>query len=73
MEGGGAVMVSSTRGSKSDEVTAIRIVANADYLIETATAAASEHKGMTAVDAISRMHGGAMGGPGGLSLPAMVP
>jgi hypothetical protein len=70
---GGAVMVSSTRGSKSDEVTATRVVANADYLIETARAAAAEHEGMSMVDVISRMHGGAMGGPGGLSLPAMVP
>jgi hypothetical protein len=70
---GGAVMVSSTRGSKSDELTAIRIVANADFLIETAQAMAAEHEGMSAVDVMSRMHGGAMGGPGGLSLPAMVP
>ena len=70
---GGAVMVSSTRGSKSDEVTAIRIIANADFLIETAKEAAAAHAGMSTVDAISRMHGGAMGGPGGFSLPAMVP
>jgi hypothetical protein len=70
---GGAVMVSSTRGSKSDELTAIRIVANADFLIETAQAMAAAHEGLSAVDVMSRMHGGAMGGPGGLNLPAMVP
>jgi hypothetical protein len=70
---GGAVMVSSTRGLKSDEVTAIRIVSNADFLIETAQAQAAGHEGMSAVDVISRMHGGAMGGAGGLSLPAMLP
>src|SRR5260370_12504015 len=69
---GGAVMVSSTRGSKSDEVTAIRIITNADFLIESAQSAATT-QGMSAVDVISRMHGGAMGGPTGLSLPAMLP
>jgi hypothetical protein len=69
---GGAVMVSSTRGSKSDELTAIRIILNADFLIESAQSAATA-QGMSAVDVISRMHGGAMGGPTGLSLPAMLP
>jgi len=69
---GGAVMVSSTRGSKPDVVTATRIIANADFLIETAQAAAAEHEGMSVVDVISRLHGGAMGGPTGLALPGIV-
>jgi hypothetical protein len=69
---GGAVMVTSTRGSSSDQVTATRIVSNVNFLIETAAAAAEQH-GMSAVDAIAGMHGGALGGTGGLSLPAIVP
>lgn len=69
---GGAVMVSSTRGSSGDEVTATRIISNVNFLIETAEAAA-EQNGMTTMDTITAMHGGAMRGPGGLSLPAIVP
>jgi hypothetical protein len=69
---GGAVMVSSTRGSSSDQVTATRIISNVNFLIETAEAAAGQ-RGMTTMDTITAMHGGAMRGPGGLSLPAIVP
>ena len=69
---GGAVMVSSTRGSSSDQVTATRIISNVNFMIETA-AAAAEQRGMTTIDTITAMHGGAMGGQGGLSLPAIVP
>jgi uncharacterized protein DUF5666 len=69
---GGAVMVTSTRGSSSGEVTATRIIGNVNFMIETAEAAAAEH-GMTTIDTIAAMHGGAMGGSGGLSLPAIVP
>jgi hypothetical protein len=69
---GGAVMVSGTRGSRTDVVTATRIVSNADFLIETAQGAAAQ-QGMSTVQAISGMHGGAMSGPGGLNLPAIVP
>ena len=69
---GGAVMVSSTRGSSSDQVTATRIISNVNFVIETAEAAAKQH-GMTTIDTITAMHGGAMGGSGGLNLPAIVP
>jgi hypothetical protein len=69
---GEAVMVSSTRGSSSDQVTATRIISNVSFLIETA-AAVAEQRGMTTMDTITAMHGGAMGGSGGLSLPAIVP
>jgi hypothetical protein len=69
---GVAVMVTSTRGSASDRVTATRIISNVNFLIETA-AAAAEQSGMTTMETINRMHGGAMSGPGGLSLPAIVP
>lgn len=69
---GDAVMVSSTRGSSSDEVTANRIITNVNFLIERAKAAAAQH-GTSTVDAIAGMHGGALGGSQGLSLPAIVP
>ena len=69
---GVAVMVSGTRGSSSDRVTATRIVSNVNFVIETAEAAAQQH-GMTTIDTITAMHGGAMGGSGGLKLPAIVP
>lgn len=69
---GGAVMVTSTRGSSTDQVTATRIISNVNFLIETAEAEGAQ-RGMTTMDTITRMHGGAMSGPGGLSLPAIVP
>jgi hypothetical protein len=72
LKAGGAVMVSSTRGSSGDEVTATRIISNVNYLIEAAEAEAAE-RGISAVEVISGMHGGAMGGSGGLRLPAIVP
>jgi uncharacterized protein DUF5666 len=68
---GGAVMVTATRGSKQDEVTATRIISNVNFLIETAEASAAQ-TGMTTMDTIMSMHGGAMKGAGGLSLPAIV-
>jgi len=68
---GGAVMVTATRGSKADEVTATRIISNVNFLIETAEASAAQ-TGMTTMDTIMSMHGGAMKGAGGLSLPAIV-
>jgi len=69
---GEAVMVSSTRGSGTGEVTATRIITNVNYLIEMAQAQAAE-SGMSAVEVISGLHGGAMGGSRGLRLPAIVP
>jgi hypothetical protein len=69
---GVAVMVTGTRGSSSDQVTATRIVSNVNFVIETAQAE-GEQRGMTTIETITAMHGGAMGGSRGLSLPAMVP
>jgi hypothetical protein len=69
---GGAVMVSSTRGSTSDQVTATRIISNVNFMLETAEATAKQ-RGMTTIETITAMHGGAMGGSGGLNLPAIVP
>lgn len=67
---GAGVMVTGASGG--DEITAIRIVSNVNFLIETATAEAAAH-GMTTMDSIMAMHGGALSGPGGLSLPAILP
>ncbi len=69
---GGSVILTSTRGAKPGEVTAILMLANADMLVEMAQATAAGEKGTTAVDVIGRLHGGMFGGPGGLSLPAML-
>jgi len=72
LKAGVAVMVTSTQGASSDQVTATRIISNVNFLIETAQAAAAQ-RGMTTMDAIAGMHGGALGGSGGLSLPGIVP
>ena len=68
---GGAVMVTSTRGASGDVATATRIISNVNFLIETAEASAAQ-TGMTTMDTILSMHGGALKGSGGLSLPAIV-
>ena len=69
---GGAVMVTSTAGSGSDEVTATRIVSNLNFLIENAEAEGAR-RGVAPIDQILSMHGGALGSSGSLSLPAIVP
>jgi len=66
---GSAIVVTSTRGANSDELTTIMLLANADSLIQAAQAQAG---GANPMDAISRMHGGMLSGPGGLSLPAIL-
>ena len=68
---GVAVMVSSTHGQSSDQVTATRVIGNVNFLIEMAQAAAQQN-GMTTMETIAAMHGGAMGGAQGLSLPGIV-
>jgi len=65
-------MVTSTRGSTADEVTATRIITNVNFVIEAAQAAGAQH-GLTTVESLANMHGGALGGSAGLSLPAIVP
>ena len=62
---GGAVVVTATKGAKSDTVTAIMLLANADFLVQMAS-------GETGPDALSRLHGGMLQGPTGLSLPTMI-
>jgi hypothetical protein len=69
---GTMVIVSSTKGAKPGEVTAITLMANADGIIGMAQMHGGT-PGENPLDAISRMHGGALGGPGGVNLPAIVP
>jgi len=68
---GGGVMVTSTRGATPGKVTAILIVANVDGLIQFAQMQSGS--GANPLEALGRMHGGMMGGPGGFNLPAMIP
>ena len=62
---GGAVVVTATKGAKSDTVTAILLLTNADFLVQMAS-------GESGPDALSRLHGGMLQGPTGLSLPTMI-
>ena len=62
---GGGVLFTSTRGVKSDELTAIMLLANADFFIQMAQAPAG-------MSAIGQLHGGMLGGPAGISLPTMI-
>jgi DNA gyrase/topoisomerase IV subunit A len=66
---GGSVIVTSTKGAKSDTVTAILLLANADFLVQMAQGQGSGEGGM---DAINRLHGGMLAGRGGFSLPTML-
>ncbi len=68
---GSTIIVTSTRGQTPGEITAITLLANADGLIQIATM----HGGDAAnpIEAISRMHGGVLNGPTGVTLPAIVP
>ena len=63
--------MTSTRGTNASQVTAISVLANADSLIQFARSqggAGSDNP----LDAINRMHGGLLGGPAGVSLPAIL-
>jgi hypothetical protein len=69
---GSTVIVTSTAGARSGEVTAILLMANADGLIQMARRAKGD-EGMSATEAISSLHGGMLGGAGGLSIPTIIP
>jgi hypothetical protein len=71
LKAGSAVVVTATRGSQPDEVTAIMLLANIDGLIAAAQAQAAKSGG-SLMDAMAGMHGGIMSGPGGLTLPAIL-
>ena len=66
---GTSVVVTSTRGQRSDRVTGIMVIANVDALIQMAQ---SQAAGASPMDALNKLHGGMMGGPGGFSLPAIL-
>ena len=66
---GSTVVVTSTRGSHPGKVTGIMIIANVDPLIQMAQ---SQAQGLSPAEALNKMHGGAMSGPGGFSLPAIL-
>jgi len=66
---GGTAIVTSTRGSHPGRVTGIMVIANVDELIQIAQ---SQSEGASPMEALNRMHGGAMTGPGGFSLPAIM-
>jgi hypothetical protein len=66
---GGSVIVTSTKGARSDTVTAILLLANADFLVQMAQGQGSGEGGM---DALNRLHGGMLAGPSGFSLPTML-
>ncbi len=70
---GGGVIVTGTRGAENGKVTAIMVLANADSLLQIAQKQAAEQPGKSAMEVLSGMHGGMLGGSGGLSLPAMMP
>jgi hypothetical protein len=66
---GGSVIVTSTKGARSDAVTAILLLTNADFLVRMAQGQSSGESGM---DTINRLHGGMLAGPTGFSLPTMI-
>jgi hypothetical protein len=66
---GSSVVVTSTLGSHPGRVTGIMVIANIDPLIQMAQ---SQAQGLSPMEALNKMHGGAMAGPGGFSLPAIL-
>lgn len=69
LKAGSSVMVTSTRGSRPDRVTGIMVIANVDEIVKMAQ---SQADGASPMEALNRMHGGMLGGPGGISLPAIL-
>jgi hypothetical protein len=68
---GTTIIVTSTRGTASNELTAIMLLENADSLIQMAQMQGGG-KSANPMEAISNLHGGAFSGPGGLALPAIL-
>jgi hypothetical protein len=66
---GTSVLVTSTRGTTAERVTGIMVIANVDAFIKMAQ---SQAEGASPMEALNRMHGGMLGGPGGVSLPAIL-
>ena len=66
---GTSVVVTSTRGLRGDRVTGIMVLANVGALLQMAQ---SQAEGASPMEALNRLHGGMMGGPGGFNLPAIL-
>jgi hypothetical protein len=69
---GGGVMLTSSGGTKSGELTAIMLLTNADFLVKMSKPAA-DGQSNNPMDAFVRMHGGMLAGGGSFSLPAIIP
>jgi hypothetical protein len=70
---GMTVVVTSTKGAASNQVTAIVLLANADFVVQMMQAAAhpGQPNGMPGMDEMLRRHGVTPGG--GFTLPAIIP
>ena len=68
---GSSIIVTSTKGVKSDAVTAILLLANADFLVKMAQGQSAG--GESGMDAINRLHGGMLSSPTGSSPPHHAP
>jgi hypothetical protein len=66
---GSSIVVTSTKDATPGDLTAIMMLANADALIQLAQ---SQAGGGNPLEAISKMHGGILAGPGGFNLPAIL-
>ena len=71
---GGLVLVTSTKGERSDEVTAILLLANAGFVVQMMQMqpGAQPPNGMPSLDEIMRRHGMSGIAGGGFSLPAII-
>ncbi len=69
LKAGSSVVVTSTRGARPDRVTGIMVIANVDAFLKMAQ---SEAEGASPMEALNRLHGGMLSGPGGVSLPAIL-
>jgi hypothetical protein len=68
------VVVTSTKGATSDEITAIVLLANADFIVQmmqAATHGGQPPNGMPNMDEILKRHGAVPGG--GFTVPAIIP
>ncbi len=69
---GSAIILTATKSSHPDEVTAIMLLANIDGFLQFARTQAA-NQGISLTEAMAGMHGGLMRGANGLSLPAILP
>jgi hypothetical protein len=70
LKAGDTIVVSSTKGARSDQITAITLLANAGALIKMASAQGGNGRG---AQANGPSMGGLPAGMGGVELPGMIP